>query len=157
MNEEQGTKKYQRKPRFLCPDDFEQIPLLRAFATGPSPAVKEREEPRAFFYCRMCRKDISTDKTFSRTPQSLALGHFKTDKHYLKDVKYRILKGLPAYHRDGTLMMQEEVTHKRRVFNTNHQSLWIVICTIWSDRTPTKIWLISALKDLNVRRFHKST
>ena len=117
MNEDQGTKKYQRKPRFLCPDDFEQVPLLRAFATGPSPAVKDRDEPRAYFYCRMCRTDISTDKTFSRTPQSLALGHFGRDKHYLKDVKYRILKGHPAYHRDGTLMMQEEVNQMRRGFD----------------------------------------
>ena len=117
-DKDQGTsKKYQRKERFLCGDDFEQLPLLRAFATGPSPEVKDREEPRAYFYCRICRTDISTDKTFSRTPQSLAKGHFGRDKHYLKDVKYRILKGAPAYHRDGTVMMQEEVAALRRTFD----------------------------------------
>ena len=119
LNEEQGVKKYQRRPRFLSPDDFEQAPLLRVFATGPSPLVKDKENPQAYFYCRICRRDISTDKSYSRTPRSLALNHFKADKHYNKDVKYRILRGLPAYHRDGTLMMQEEVNHKRRTFDNS--------------------------------------
>ena len=51
-DKDQGTsKKYQRKERFLCGDDLEQLPLLRAFATGPSPEVKDREEPRAYSYC----------------------------------------------------------------------------------------------------------
>ena len=87
------------------------------FATGPSPAVEDREEPRVYFYCRICRTDISTDKTFSRTPASLAWGHFKRDKHYLKDVKFRALKGAPVYHRDGTLMTQEEVARLKRTFD----------------------------------------
>ena len=65
---------YQRRERFLSGRDFFHLPFLRAFATGPSPAVEDREEPTAYFYCRICRIDISTDKTFSRTPAVLPGG-----------------------------------------------------------------------------------
>ena len=62
---------YQRRERFLSGTDFVEHPYFREFATGPSPAVNDRDDPRALFYCRMCKIDISTDKTFSRTPANL--------------------------------------------------------------------------------------
>ena len=148
---------YQRRERFLSGRHFVEHPYFREFATGPSPAVKDRDDPRAFFYCRMCKIDISTDKTFSRTPANLVWGHFKRDKHYLKDVKYRASKGVAVYRKDGTRMTFYEVAQPKDTFDNippiipdNH--LYPLV-----GQSPTKkISWIYARRDLRHRRSLKS-
>ena len=72
-----ASKKYQRRERFLSGRDFFHLPFLRAFATGPSPAVEDREEPRAYFIVASAGPTYQRKNLFKDTRKS-CLGALQT-------------------------------------------------------------------------------
>ena len=83
---ERPPKKYSSRHR-LRKDMVEEHPIFGFFVSGSS------TESATSFHCMICGRDVSMQSRGSRD----FVRHYSSDKHWLRDVAFRVQRNLPVY------------------------------------------------------------